>query len=58
LAVEEQFYLLWPLLVFLLPKRALQPVLIGALGLGFCYRAAIQAAGVSGFARTHAAVIA
>lgn len=33
LSVEEQYYLVWPLLLFLLPRRAVMPALIGLIGL-------------------------
>lgn len=31
LSVEEQFYLLWPLVIFLTPSRALRPLLVGLM---------------------------
>jgi peptidoglycan/LPS O-acetylase OafA/YrhL len=39
LAVEEQFYLTWPLLILLTPRRALLPVLAGTICLGPALRA-------------------
>src|SRR5690606_26264962 len=33
LAIQQQFYLVWPLLVFLVPHRALMPVLVGVVAL-------------------------
>lgn len=33
LAIQQQFYLVWPLLVFLLPRRALAPAFIIAIGM-------------------------
>jgi peptidoglycan/LPS O-acetylase OafA/YrhL len=38
LAVEEQFYLVWPYLVIFLPVRLLRPVLWGLIGLAPVYR--------------------
>ena len=38
LAVEEQFYLVWPYLMIFLPIRLLRPVVIGLIGLAPCYR--------------------
>lgn len=35
LAIEEQFYLLWPLVVFVAPRRALLPVLFVVIVFGF-----------------------
>ena len=34
LAVEEQFYLFWPLLMMFLPTRLLKPAVIGAVAIG------------------------
>jgi peptidoglycan/LPS O-acetylase OafA/YrhL len=46
LAVEEQFYLVWPWLVLLLPRRALLPVVAGlALSAPLYRAAAVVAAG-------------
>jgi peptidoglycan/LPS O-acetylase OafA/YrhL len=45
LAVEEQFYLIWPAVIFLTPARALRP-LFGALIVGaFAFRIALFMAG-------------
>ncbi len=41
LAVEEQFYLLWPALILLLPCKWLQPAVVLAFALGTMSRAAI-----------------
>lgn len=49
LAVEEQFYLLWSLVVLLLPRRALIPTVIGLIALGPAYRLALCVAGTSNF---------
>jgi len=38
LAVEEQFYLMWPLLVLFFPRRWLIPVLVGMISLASVYR--------------------
>jgi peptidoglycan/LPS O-acetylase OafA/YrhL len=38
LAVEEQFYVLWPLLVLLVPRRWLIPLLAGMIALAPIYR--------------------
>lgn len=35
LAVEEQFYLLWPLLMLFLPKKAILPTIIVFISIGF-----------------------
>lgn len=34
LAVEEQFYLVWPLLILFLPKKSLLPAILFCIGLG------------------------
>ncbi|MBH1991540.1 MAG: acyltransferase [Sphingomonadaceae bacterium] len=41
LAVEEQFYLVWPLVVFFLPRRWLVPAIIAAIGMANVGRAFI-----------------
>jgi peptidoglycan/LPS O-acetylase OafA/YrhL len=38
LAVEEQFYLVWPYLMIFLPSRRLRPVVLGLIGLAPLYR--------------------
>ena len=38
LAVEEQFYLIWPFLVFFVPRRWLVPVLLGLISLAPLFR--------------------
>lgn len=38
LSVEEQFYLLWPAIVFLTPRGALRHVIVIAIALGFSFR--------------------
>lgn len=38
LAVEEQFYLIWPLVILLLPRRALVPVMIAVIALAPLFR--------------------
>lgn len=38
LCIEEQFYLLWPLLVFLLPSDAIRTALVSMVALAFAYR--------------------
>jgi peptidoglycan/LPS O-acetylase OafA/YrhL len=48
LAVEEQFYLLWPWLVLLVPRRHLLKTVWGAIGLALVYRIACAAAGRMG----------
>jgi peptidoglycan/LPS O-acetylase OafA/YrhL len=47
LAIEEQFYLVWPLVVLLCNRRALKYVAIGLLGLSLCARLALDAHGAS-----------
>jgi peptidoglycan/LPS O-acetylase OafA/YrhL len=42
LAIEEQFYLVWPLIVFLAPQRMLKPIAGGALALSVSLRWAVQ----------------
>jgi len=49
LAVEEQFYLLWSLVVLLLPTRALIPTVVGLIALGPLYRAGLCLARMSNF---------
>jgi peptidoglycan/LPS O-acetylase OafA/YrhL len=41
LSVEEQFYLLWPLLIFLTPRAKFKQLCLTAIGLGFLFRLAI-----------------
>lgn len=38
LSVQEQFYLLWPVVILLTPRRWFVPVLAGAAALAFAYR--------------------
>jgi peptidoglycan/LPS O-acetylase OafA/YrhL len=47
LAVEEQFYLVWPLIIFLLPRRVLPALLISVALLSPAARGLAQVAGVS-----------
>jgi peptidoglycan/LPS O-acetylase OafA/YrhL len=41
LSVEEQFYLLWPLLIFLTPREKFRRLCLTAVGLGFAFRLVI-----------------
>ena len=41
LSVEEQFYLLWPLLIFLVPRGKFKQLCLTAIGLGFLFRLVI-----------------
>lgn len=45
LAVEEQFYLVWPAVVFLVPRRALVPGLIGVALAALAFRTSAFVAG-------------
>jgi len=45
LAVEEQFYLFWPMLVMLVPRRALKPVLVTIILSAFAFRFATAGIG-------------
>src|ERR1035438_3416002 len=47
LAIEEQFYLVWPLLLFLLPRKVLPAFLIGIVLLSPVVRAVAQLHGAS-----------
>ncbi|MEI7460162.1 MAG: acyltransferase [Pirellula sp.] len=38
LAVEEQFYLLWPWVILFTPKRWLATICVGSIGIGVTYR--------------------
>ena len=49
LAVEEQFYLLWSLVVLFLPRRALIPATAALIVLGPLYRLGLVVAGTSNF---------
>ncbi|HKV47561.1 MAG TPA: acyltransferase [Candidatus Acidoferrales bacterium] len=42
LAIEEQFYLVWPLVIFLAPPRLLKPIAVGALFLSVAARWSVQ----------------
>jgi peptidoglycan/LPS O-acetylase OafA/YrhL len=50
LAVEEQFYLIWPLFILLLPRKALLPFVTSCVVFGALSRFALFAMGVSGVA--------
>ncbi len=45
IAVEEQFYLLWPFLVLLLPRRALAPAFLISVAFAFVFRDIVHANG-------------
>jgi peptidoglycan/LPS O-acetylase OafA/YrhL len=45
LAAQEQFYLVWPLLMLALPRRALLPVVLVTIAIGPLYRAFATAMG-------------
>ncbi|KAJ55829.1 hypothetical protein ACMU_08635 [Actibacterium mucosum KCTC 23349] len=47
----EQFYLIWPLVILLLPKRAMWAVVIGLLLLPVALRLSVGMMGVGGWAR-------
>jgi peptidoglycan/LPS O-acetylase OafA/YrhL len=42
LAVEEQFYLVWPYLMIFLPVRLVRPVVLGLIGLAPVYRVVMR----------------
>jgi peptidoglycan/LPS O-acetylase OafA/YrhL len=42
LAVEEQFYILWPLVIFLTPNKHLRKVFLGAIGLAALFRLGVM----------------
>ncbi len=50
LSVEEQFYLVWPLVIFLIPSRRLARVCVAILVVSPILRLAASVAGVSGWA--------
>jgi peptidoglycan/LPS O-acetylase OafA/YrhL len=41
LSVEEQFYLIWPLLIFLTPREKFKQLCLTSIGLGFIFRLTI-----------------
>jgi len=47
LAVEEQFYLLWPLAIMVTPRRWLAPLTIGLIALSFVFKIAVYRSGIS-----------
>ncbi len=51
LSVQEQFYLLWPLVILVTPRRALPWLLLALFAGAFAFRAAIIASGASDFYR-------
>jgi peptidoglycan/LPS O-acetylase OafA/YrhL len=48
LSVEEQFYLFWPAVILLVPRRFLFPVLLAVIASGPLYRLLCALAGISG----------
>jgi peptidoglycan/LPS O-acetylase OafA/YrhL len=42
LAVEEQFYLVWPFVILLLPRRLMLPALIGVIAIGPLFRLTVS----------------
>ena len=53
LNVEEQFYLVWPFLILLVPERWLGRVAVGAIVTAIAYRWAADLAGLNPLARDH-----
>lgn len=51
LAVEQQFYLVWPFLVLLVPRRGLEPTILGLVALAPVTRGALYGAGFTDFAQ-------
>ena len=51
LSVQEQFYVLWPFVILVTPRRALPWLLLALLAGSFAFRATIIAAGASDFWR-------
>jgi peptidoglycan/LPS O-acetylase OafA/YrhL len=51
LSVQEQFYLLWPFLILITPRKWLPGVLVTLFVAGFAFRAAIIESGASDFYR-------
>jgi peptidoglycan/LPS O-acetylase OafA/YrhL len=49
LSVEEQFYLLWPFVILLTPRRHLIPAVVGAITVGLIYRLASWRMGATEF---------
>ncbi len=49
LAVEEQFYLIWPCLILFIPRTALMPLIVSAIALGPITRFAIMLNGGDGW---------
>ena len=41
LSVEEQFYLIWPFLILVVPYKHLLRVMLGAIGIGICWKAVV-----------------
>jgi peptidoglycan/LPS O-acetylase OafA/YrhL len=48
LAVEEQFYLVWPIVILLAPAKRLAPILLLIIGGAFCLRAVLLCSGHPG----------
>ncbi|ESW84613.1 MULTISPECIES: acyltransferase [unclassified Mesorhizobium] len=51
LSIEEQFYIVWPLIVLLAPRRRLESICIGVIVLSLAYRFYWPIAGTPGLAR-------
>ena len=47
LAIEEHFYLLWPLVVFTFRRETLERICLGVIGVALALRIALSLAGVS-----------
>jgi peptidoglycan/LPS O-acetylase OafA/YrhL len=43
LAVEEQFYIFWPLLIFLVPEKKFKPAFLSVIGLSVLFRLFVMA---------------
>jgi peptidoglycan/LPS O-acetylase OafA/YrhL len=51
LSIEEQFYVVWPLIILLAPRRFIEPICIGAIVVSLAYRFCWPITGHPGLAR-------